>query len=152
MKKYISSILVTLAILLSSISTSYAAQDCVSEQTINALRDVIGPAYKIIIDGKHVEKVVNNRTVMQLFDSEIPLGKPPKYLGTHGPTRDLIEKEGWTNLRFMEAGRPPIGSDGYPIEMHHMYGEEPGQMAELLRTVHQGNKAALHVMIKASLS
>ena len=39
-------------------------------------------------------------------------------------------KTGKTNLQLMQSGRPPIGNDGKPIELHHVIQKESGPMVE----------------------
>ncbi len=41
-----------------------------------------------------------------------------------------------TNLERMQAGRPPIGSDGNPIQLHHVLQKEVGPMVEIQETTH----------------
>jgi hypothetical protein len=52
---------------------------------------------------------------------------------------------GLTNMRLVEAGRPPVGPDGRPLNLHHMTQDEPGPMAEVTATIHQENFATLHL-------
>lgn len=48
----------------------------------------------------------------------------------------------------MRNGNAPIGDDGLPINLHHILGEEPGPMVELLGSVHSRNHAPLHALIE----
>ncbi len=41
-----------------------------------------------------------------------------------------------TNLERMQAGRPPIGSDGNLIQLHHVLQKEVGPMVEIQETTH----------------
>ena len=40
------------------------------------------------------------------------------------------------NLRLMEAGRPPIGRDGLPVELHHRNQNPLGPLDEMTSTTH----------------
>ena len=57
------------------------------------------------------------------------------------------ETTGLTNLERMQAGKPPIGSDGSPIELHHVLQQEIGPMAELREITHQIYFSQLHGLI-----
>ena len=61
-------------------------------------------------------------------------------------------KSGMSNLQRMEKGRPPIGKDGYPIELHHMVQNEvqgfngaSGPLVELEKTFHAQNYDTIHI-------
>ena len=47
------------------------------------------------------------------------------------------ETTGLTNLERMQAGKPPIGSDGNPIQLHHILQKEVGPMVEIREITHQ---------------
>jgi hypothetical protein len=40
------------------------------------------------------------------------------------------------NLRLMEKGRPPVGRDGLPVELHHRGQQPTGPLDELMSTTH----------------
>ncbi len=52
----------------------------------------------------------------------------------------------------MREGYAPIGKDGRPINLHHVLGEEPGPMAELLDTTHKEFAKPLHGLIESGRS
>jgi filamentous hemagglutinin len=63
---------------------------------------------------------------------------------------DLIDpnkadKAGTTNLERMQGGKPPIGPDGKPINLHHMTQAGDSPLAEVSQTFHQENKRTLHI-------
>ena len=64
----------------------------------------------------------------------------------------LDETTGLTNLERMQAGKPPIGSDGNPIELHHVLQQEVGPMAELREITHQAFYSQLHGLIENGAS
>jgi hypothetical protein len=41
------------------------------------------------------------------------------------------------NLRRMQDGKPPIGSDGFPMELHHVEGTPTGGLKPMTRTDHR---------------
>ncbi len=53
-------------------------------------------------------------------------------------------KTGKTNLQLMQSGRPPIGNDGKPIELHHVIQKESGPMVEIRETTHKEYHYQLH--------
>ncbi len=57
------------------------------------------------------------------------------------------EATGLTNLERMQAGKPPIGSDGNPIQLHHVIQKEAGPMVEILETTHQQYYSQLHGLV-----
>ena len=64
---------------------------------------------------------------------------------------DRVDPEtGLTNKQLAESGRPPKGSDGLPIELHHVTGREPGAMIELEATTHDKYSKQLHNLIISS--
>tara|TARA_R110001583_G_scaffold195455_1_gene373797 strand:+ start:2523 stop:3500 length:978 start_codon:yes stop_codon:yes gene_type:complete len=64
---------------------------------------------------------------------------------------DLIDpnkvdpKSGKTNLELMNAGRAPFGSDGKPINLHHLTQKQDGAIAEVTQTLHSNNHGTLHI-------
>lgn len=54
------------------------------------------------------------------------------------------------NLDRMTAGKPPIGSDGKPIELHHIGQTSDAPLAELEASVHRKNHGKLHNLNKKS--
>ena len=55
-------------------------------------------------------------------------------------------KTGKSNLQLMKSGRPPIGNDGKPIELHHVIQKESGPMVEIRETTHREYHHQLHGM------
>ena len=62
------------------------------------------------------------------------------------------EVTGLTNLERMQAGRPPIGSDSNPIQLHHILQKEAGPMVEIRETTHQEYYSQLHGLIEDGAS
>ena len=42
-----------------------------------------------------------------------------------------------SDLSRMRDGRPPMGSDGYPMELHHVDGTPEGDLQPMTRTEHR---------------
>ena len=59
----------------------------------------------------------------------------------------LDETTGLTNLERIQAGKPPIGSDGNPIQLHHILQKETGPMVEIREITHQEYYSQLHGLI-----
>ena len=57
------------------------------------------------------------------------------------------ENTGLTNLQRMKKGKPPIGSDGNPIQLHHLTQQEVGSMIEILEVTHQEYYSQLHGLV-----
>mgnify|MGYP004450041341 FL=1 len=53
-------------------------------------------------------------------------------------------KTGKTNIQLMRSGRPPIGNDGKPIELHHVIQKESGPIVEMRETTHRDYSHQLH--------
>ncbi|MFW5652265.1 MAG: HNH/ENDO VII family nuclease, partial [Acetivibrio ethanolgignens] len=62
------------------------------------------------------------------------------------------ETTGLTNLERMQAGKPPIGSDGNPIQLHHILQKEVGPMVEIREITHQEYYSQLHGLIEDGAS
>jgi hypothetical protein len=73
----------------------------------------------------------------------------PKFVGK--PVQARLE-QGATNADLMREGLAPIGSDGRPINLHHILGEEPGPMVELLGSSHSRLQKPLHGLIEPGRS
>ncbi len=52
----------------------------------------------------------------------------------------------------MTAGKPPIGTDGKAIQLHHILQKENGPVVEILESTHQNNYATLHGLIEDGAS
>lgn len=59
---------------------------------------------------------------------------------------------GMTNLQRMKKGRPPIGSDGKPVQLHHVLQKESGPMVEIREVTHQEYYKILHGIIGSGSS
>jgi hypothetical protein len=55
---------------------------------------------------------------------------------------DPVSKK--SNLQLMSKGRAPIGSDGYPVQLHHVLQKESGPMVEIRETTHEEYNRTLH--------
>jgi A nuclease of the HNH/ENDO VII superfamily with conserved LHH len=53
---------------------------------------------------------------------------------------------GMSNLDLMRKGRPPIGYDNQPVNLHHLTQNEPGSLAELGGKFHSDYTSILHGM------
>ena len=52
-----------------------------------------------------------------------------------------------TNLQRMMDGDAPIGSDGKPVQLHHVLQQESGPMAEVREVTHREYKRTLHGLV-----
>jgi len=59
---------------------------------------------------------------------------------------------GLTNLQRAAKGRPPIGPDGKPVELHHLIQQESGPMVEILQSTHDQYAKALHGLVEDGAS
>ncbi len=59
---------------------------------------------------------------------------------------DLNQRDdfGQTNQERMQAGKAPIGSDGQPIQLHHIGQKDDAPLAELTKREHLGNYNDMH--------
>lgn len=48
----------------------------------------------------------------------------------------------------MKKRRAPIGSDGKPVQLHHLTQQESGSMVEILESTHQKYSNQLHGLIE----
>ena len=55
---------------------------------------------------------------------------------------DPVSKQ--SNLQLMSKGRAPIGSDGHPVQLHHVLQRESGPMVEIRETTHEEYNRTLH--------
>lgn len=63
-----------------------------------------------------------------------------------------ILKGGGSNLDLMKAGKAPIGPDGLQMQLHHLFGQEPGSIAELTKTDFAKGSKALKKLIEESFN
>ncbi|MEB6380125.1 hemagglutinin repeat-containing protein [Leclercia adecarboxylata] len=54
-------------------------------------------------------------------------------------------KSGKTNLELMQGGRAPIGTDGKPVNLHHMLQSQDGPIAEVTQSFHKDNHSTIHI-------
>ncbi|EQB97953.1 HNH/ENDO VII family nuclease [Photorhabdus temperata] len=69
----------------------------------------------------------------------------------HNSVHPAIRKRlanGWTNRNLMQNGYAPIGPDGKQINLHHVIGQEPGPMVEIVASTHKKYHKPLHGLIE----
>lgn len=139
------------ALLLLALSLEgFGATTCISPKLLDDLEKEIGITVSLFSDTRYLERVkIDGRQVLSL--KSLDPGVPPKYY-VNSDYKNVLEilDGGGSNLDLMKNGYAPIGPDGKQIELHHMFGEEPGPIAELEKTFHQQNTKALHSMINES--
>ncbi|MEM6162703.1 HNH/ENDO VII family nuclease [Erwinia sp. P6884] len=54
-------------------------------------------------------------------------------------------KSGKTNLELMQIGRAPVGTDGKPVNLHHMLQKQDGPIAEVTQIFHKDNHKVIHI-------
>ncbi|KKZ17260.1 hypothetical protein AAY84_16435 [Serratia marcescens] len=54
-------------------------------------------------------------------------------------------KSGKTNIQLMDAGRAPIGTDGKPVNLHHMLQRQDGPIAEATQSFYKENHGVIHI-------
>lgn len=59
---------------------------------------------------------------------------------------------GLTNLEHMKNGKPPIGNDGNPVQLHHLLQKEVGSMVEIREVTHQEYYKILHGLVDKGAS
>ena len=69
-------------------------------------------------------------------------------IGKTNPTVQKLLDSGASNYDLMSKGYAPIGTDGKQINLHHVIGEEPGPMIELLDSTHKRYYKPLHGLIE----
>lgn len=111
---------------------------------------MIGDAHEIFTSGRYLESSVLGRQVLRVPNAYV-LGKPEKIdASISAKIKERIER-GETNLDLMRSGKAPIGPDGKHMNLHHLFAEEPGAMAEMTQTEHlKEHRKAIHVMVKNS--
>jgi hypothetical protein len=77
-----------------------------------------------------VTKTVNNTKVHQRDDIFDP---------------GFVDKLGRTNVQRMQKGLPPIGIDGFRVNLHHTLQEMSGPLMEILQTAHKKYHRVLHI-------
>ena len=89
-------------------------------------------------------KVYKNSTD---FGGGVPTYVDP-IIGKTNPTVQKLLDSGASNYDLMSKGYAPIGADGKQINLHHVIGEEPGPMIELLDSTHKRYYKPLHGLIE----
>ncbi|OCG35162.1 hypothetical protein A9G29_02420 [Gilliamella sp. Fer2-1] len=56
-----------------------------------------------------------------------------------------LDQQGRTNIQRMKKGYAPIGTDGKPINLHHMTQKQDGPIAEVSQSFHKKNSKVIHV-------
>lgn len=54
-------------------------------------------------------------------------------------------RDGETNLRRMQAGRAPWGTDGKRVEIHHLNQSDEGPVVEILSSLHNAHSKTIHI-------
>lgn len=133
-----------------SITINAFGNECVSDALKDRLAAVIGDAHEIFTSGRYRESSVLGRQVLNIPNAYV-LGRPEKVdASVAASIRDRIAR-GETNLDLMRSGKAPIGPDGKYMNLHHLFAEEPGPIAEMTQTEHlKEHRKAIHVMVKNS--
>ncbi|MDQ3805948.1 MAG: hypothetical protein M3416_19225, partial [Acidobacteriota bacterium] len=67
------------------------------------------------------------------------------YRSQHGIDPNRRDAQGRTNLERMQAGEPPLGSDGVSMQLHHMLQTQNGPIIELTATQHRQWYRTIHI-------
>ncbi len=113
--------------------------DEVAEAIDNAPTRNVSRYSRDVFEGRRIYRAADD------FDLGVPTNVDPKYV--HKSIRQKIEN-GWTNADLMRNGNAPIGRDGRPINLHHVLGDEPGPMLEILGSTHKRHHGPLHGLIE----
>lgn len=150
MKKFLSSALLSLVLCFPAFSSAADDFECVSPHLVRVLEDAIGKTAALFNDARYAQRYkIDGRRVLAL--KALDPGRPSRWqVGTNDKGPRAILEAGGTNLDLMKAGYAPIGPDGKQMHLHHLFGEEPGPIAELEATIHQSNYKDLHQMIEGS--
>ncbi|MGN0012813.1 MAG: HNH/ENDO VII family nuclease [Candidatus Bruticola sp.] len=62
------------------------------------------------------------------------------------------QNTGLTNLERMKNGKPPVGNDGNPVQLHHLLQKEVGSMVEIREVTHQEYYKILHGLVDKGAS
>jgi DNA-binding PadR family transcriptional regulator len=105
---------------------------------------------RVLQEGKHVETVAHDgRTVYKLKDLELGAPKIINEGNQYKSVRDKVA-QGMTNADLMRDGKAPIGSDGEWVNLHHVFGAEPGTMIEMEASAHRSKYDEFHKLIGES--
>ena len=108
---------------------------------IQAEKEVTG--VEPVLTPKHIE-VSSNMTVAGGNKELVDLSRTVYQRDDIDPNFVHPSAKGRSNLELMQNGNSPFGVDGKRIELHHAGQEEPGDMIEALKTVHNKKTAFLH--------
>ncbi len=97
--------------------------------------------------GKYKLGTILGRTVYK-NTVDIHPGVPKSVHTSVHPSIKAKFKDGWTNVDFMKNGYAPIGTDGKQVNLHHVLGQEPGPMVEILSSTHKLYHKQLHGLIE----
>jgi A nuclease of the HNH/ENDO VII superfamily with conserved LHH len=121
---------------------------------------VVGAAFSPILKGFQTAKRIMGRgSVAKTFQSKFwNRHETHTFLGQTNKVYkrdDLIDLtrvdgRGKTNLELMKNGKPPIGSDGKPINLHHMTQTQSGPIAEVTTDMHTKYHRVLHMWTNQS--
>ena len=81
------------------------------------------------------------------FGGGVPTFVDP-IVGKTNPTVQKLLDAGASNYDLMSKENTPIGIDGKQMNLHHILGDEPGPMVELLDSTHIKYYKPLHGLIK----
>ncbi|EOS92585.1 YD repeat-containing protein [Erwinia tracheiphila PSU-1] len=102
---------------------------------------------KCSASGKYKPETILGRTVYKNTVDISPNAPGFVHPSVHRSIRQKVA-DGWTNLDLMKNGYAPIGPDGKQMNLHHVLGQEPGPMAELVSSTHKQYHKELHGLIE----
>lgn len=141
-----------LLFIFSSLLSVQVFANCFSDEFTDQMRAIIGVGTSLFTSAQYVERtdILDGRRILQF--KELDPGVPKFHNLPSNAARDVREilDNGGSNLDLMKAGYAPIGPDGKQFNIHHLYGEEPGPVAEIAATTHQKETKLLHHMIDES--
>ncbi len=62
----------------------------------------------------------------------------------------VTDGKGTSNLELMRKGKPPIGPDGKPVNLHHLIQTQEGPLAEVAGSMHSKYHGVLHIWANQS--
>ena len=130
---------------------AYAAPPCDNRgfRELKRLYRGIAKSKDLLRSKDYLKKTVLDRVVYKFKDAIEP-GKP-RFIDDSVDS-NIVDRllAGETNLDLMKNGNAPIGPDGKQVNLHHLFGQEPGPMVEISATDHQVNHKVLHDFIENS--
>jgi hypothetical protein len=91
-------------------------------------------AAAVLTDGASAEDEIVAKTVSQIDRAAFRLEREAYWKAEAEANSGSYSAE---NLARMENGRAPIGSDGYPMELHHIDRTAEGGIEPMTRTDHR---------------